>query len=106
MSFPLFLFQCVSDLVSTLSGINLNSVENKLEAFQDHAENLVNALEELNKALESQKWKNVEKFLFDVSGFLTKVGKFFGPFEPIADIVNYKVSIPWVELPYLKKKMG
>ena len=103
----MLLFQCASDVVSVFAGANaLKLADKSILAFRNHAETLVDAIEELNNALQSKKWRKVESFLFDVGGFISKVNDFFDPFAPVVDIVNYEVSIPWVELPYLKKKLG
>lgn len=98
--------QCVQSIFTgSLPGF-LETTETALASILDYSQKLLDALKNLLETLVGSFWTQAESTLQDIMDKIEPMNEFLSPLEPLGDLLETEITLPWFQLPYFETKLG
>jgi len=98
---------CARALSTTMAGWDVtNGLDNHVGQVKDFVNSFVSALNHLRSILQATSFRNIQNSLQTFADGVAPLQRFFHPFQPLADLLQEEIDLPWIALPYSQSRLG
>lgn len=98
--------QCVRSIFDGVTGDILGSLDSALGSVLYYVETLLASLKSFLGVLSSTAWQKIQEGLNKILEGITPVLEYLNPLEPLAELLDKEITLPWFQLPYKEKFLG
>jgi len=99
--------QCIQKTLEEIVGFDLfYTIDTALDTIEDYANSLMGAMRKLVEELNGTAWESAASALETLFDVIEPLKAFLKPFEPLANLMQKQIVLPWFKLPYSKNNLG
>ena len=98
--------QCARSIFNGMADGILDTMDSALGSVLSYVENFMLALQNLLNVLSASAWTKIQDGLKKILDGVTPVLEYLNPLDPLAELLDKQITLPWFEPPYKEKFLG